>query len=246
MAVIDIDSSIVTDYPAVSAYKTSNNLISPYCILTFPKVALAEKEYWLSTQYMCCAATVDATNNGAPFESPSNKRIPIDTLILANGDTFSLNLQAANQLNLIGVVTARLFGQQGWVLWGNQTSAFPGSTDPVQEWIPVARMFYWYGGSLVVSTLQFVDKPGVPRQVERLQDSVNLWNNALIAQQALLSGDTTFDPADNPTENLLQGIFSWRSSICPPIPMQVINNLLIYDISGLNNLFQNSGLSSGS
>lgn len=245
-AVIDVDTAAVTNYPAVGSWKTTQNINSQYAILCFPMVALAEKIYFLSTQYICTAATVDYRNFGTPIESPSNKNLPAcDRLVLANGSTFRLGLQDANTLNGIGVVTARLFGQSGWVLWGNNTTIYPSSTDPVERWIPVARAFIWYGDTLVINTIQFVDRPGLPVQIERLQDSVNLFNNGLVSQNLFLSAKTTFQKADNPINNLLNGQFAWRSNLCTPIPMEVINNLLIYDVSGLNNLFNNSGLASG-
>jgi phage tail sheath protein FI len=244
MAVIDVDSTIIRDYPSVAAWKTSNNLVNENVILCFPKVALAEKEYWLSTQFMVLAASVDLANNGIPFESPSNKNLPaVDRLILADGTKFRLGLQDANFLNGIGVVTARLFGQSGWVLWGNNTSAFPANTDPVARWIPVARAFNWYGGTIVQNTLQFVDKPGNPRQIQRLTDSVNIFDNSLVQQGAFIVAKTTFDPADNPLNNLLNGIFTWDSQLCVPIPMETINFQLNYNVAGLSLIFNNSGTS---
>jgi hypothetical protein len=58
-----------------------------------------------------------------------------------------------------------------------------------------------------------------------------------VSSGALLKGIIEFLQADNPTNNLLNGIVTFHYLLTPPIPAEDIENNFEFDVSGLNNLF---------
>ena len=74
-------------------------------------------------------ATVDAGNDDVPYESPSNKDLRITGTVLHDGTEVLLDQQQANDLlNANGIITA--INANGWKAWGNNTAAYPSTTDP--------------------------------------------------------------------------------------------------------------------
>jgi phage tail sheath protein FI len=132
----------------------------------------------MSTLAAGLIAQVDATN-GCPVESPSNKALPIDSIVVDNGDgTYGeviLDIDDANVLNEAGVVTAiRLL--DGFTLWGNYTAAYPSSTDPQETFIPVSRMADWIGKAVITTHWSKLDKPFTPLRAESVRDAINTTN----------------------------------------------------------------------
>ena len=141
----------------------------------------------------------------------------------------------ANYLNGIGTVTA--INQNGWKLWGNNTAAYPGTTDPKDRWIACRRMMNWVGNTLQTTFFSKVDNPIRPRFVENIVNSANDWLNGLTAQQVILGGRVEFLQAENPTTDLINGEVKYHVYIGLPVPAENITFTLEFDVAYYDTLF---------
>lgn len=227
---IDIDCSKTgaTTYSDVLALKNKNNITDPSEIGFWPMAKLGDKIFHMSTQVAGLIAQVDTENEGIPVESPSNKNLKCDGLVLEDGTEVNLTLTQANQLNEGGIVTALNF-INGWVAWGNYTCCYPTNTDVKDYFIPVARMFAWVGNSLVKTFWAQLDKPMNRRLIDTILDSANIWINGLVGREYLLGGRVEMLEDENPITNLMAGIVKLHVYLTPPSPAQEIDFVLEYD-----------------
>jgi phage tail sheath protein FI len=236
MALVDVPTGEVTVAADVPAWKNDNNYVEPNMIVCWPKGSLAGQQYHLSTLAAARCMRTDADNEGVPYESPSNKNIPINAAVLEDGTEIVLDTLAAAALNGEGIVTALNF-IGGWVLWGNRTGAYPGSTDPKDTFIPIRRMFNWNTSSLVLSYWQKVDNPLNRRLIETVVDSENIRLNGLAARQFILGGRVEFREDENPTTDLIDGIVRFHQYFTPPAPAEQISWITEFDPEYVNTLF---------
>jgi len=228
---IDISTKLAggaTSYDAVAALKATNNFVDEDQILCWPLLKLGSKVYHYSTQLAGRMASVDTTNDGCPYESPSNKPLKCDSMVLDSGEEVNLTHAQANILNANGVVTALNF-MGGLVAWGNYTACYPINTDVKDFMIPVSRMFAWVGNTLVKTFWGKLDKPMNRRLVDTIIDSCNIWLNGLAGAEYVLGARIEFKEDENPLTNLMAGIIKAHIYITPPSPMQELDFVLEYD-----------------
>lgn len=186
-----------------------------------------------------CIGSRDESEGGVPYRSPSNTQLECEGLIHAGRELF-LTLAEANYLNSQGIVTG-LNWLGGLRCWGNRTTAYPGVTDVKEDMIPVRRMFNWIANTIVLTSFQFTDAPIRRRLVETVQDSINYWLNGLVGQDYILGGRCTFETADNPRLDLMDGIVKWHIYMTPPSPARELVFTLEYDPDYLDTLFETTG-----
>ena len=236
-ALIDINASSVTTYSAAITAKGTNGFTASEEVVCWPMARLGTKIFHMSVIAAGRMASTDTDNGGIPYESPSNKSIPVDSLCLSDGTDVQLTLAQANQLNAAGIVTGLNF-MNGWVLWGNYTGAFPSSADVKDYFIPVSRMFGWVGNTLVKTFWSKLDSPMNRRLVDSILDTCNIWLNGLVGQGYLLGARVEMIDAENPVTNLMAGIIKLHVYITPPSPMQELDFVLEYDASYVEAAFQ--------
>lgn len=120
----------------------------------------------------------------------------------------------------------------GWAIWGNSTTAFPGSTDAKDYLISSRRMFNFTQNVFQVFAQSRIDNPLNRRQLEGV---VNAFNQVLASYQgfgALNSASVALDDERNTTEQLIRGVVYFRIRIAPPPPMQEINGVFEFDVPG--------------
>lgn len=235
-AIVDIDTATVIDYTKVPEAKENAGLSDTALIVAWPKVALSGTQYHLSTQLAALMHLVDSENGDVPYVSPSNKNLSADSTVLKDGTEVWLGVPQAEYLNGNGIVTALNF-IGGWKAWGNETSAYPATSDVKERFIPVRRMFNWVGNTLVTTFWSRLDYPLNKRQVETIQDSANDWLNSLVAQGYLLGGRVEFLRAENPDTGILDGKSVFHVYLAAPTPNGDIEFKLEYDTSYLQTLF---------
>lgn len=235
IALSDIDPG--QKYIDAGAWKSNNNYTGHLQIAGYPMLTLGDKKYHYSTQLAGLIAATDAANGGIPYVSPSNKALQADGTVLADGTDQFLGPDQATYLNSLGIMTAVNLGTSGWRSWGNNTGAFPGSTDPKDSFIPIRRMFNWVGNSIILTYMQKVDSPMNTRLITTITDSMNIWLNGLTSAGALLGGRVEFNASENPVTDLMAGKIKFHLFITPPGPAQEIGFLLEYDTSYLAALF---------
>lgn len=227
LALVDIDTTSAPTYDTVVAAKNSANMTGSLEVVCWPLAKLGDKVFHMSTVLAGCIAKTDAAF-GAPYASPSNQSIQIDTLVTAAGAEINMTLAQANILNNGGIVTALNF-MGGFRMWGNYTGCFPASTDVKDYFIPIRRMFNWVTCTLIRTFWDRIDQPMNRRLVDSIVDTANIWMNGLTGSGYILGGRVEYSEAENPTTALMAGIIKLHVFITPPSPMQELDFVLEYD-----------------
>lgn len=236
LAFADVSTEEVKDYTGVPEHKNLNNLDDPNLVVCWPKVSLGGVQYHMSTQLASLANQVDGSNEGYPYEEPSNKNLQMDAAVLADGTEILLSNEQANYLNGQGIVTA-LNWIGGWRAWGHRTSCYPGNTDPKDAFISVRRVFIYEQNQFILTYWQKVDKPGNRKLIENIVDSKNIDLNGKAARGFILGGRMEFLQEENPVTNLLDGTYTFHLFITPPTPAREIKGLFEFDPSYFSVLF---------
>lgn len=233
-AVIDADSSSegVTEYSQLSAYKNKNSFVDADQILCWPMVKLGDYMFHLSTQLCGLMAEVDAGNKGIPYESPSSKNLKMDACVLEDGTEVNLTWP---QVEMIagdwGVVTAVNFLDSGWQAKGNYTACYPGNTDVKDQFIPVSRMFDFIGNTLIRTFWPKQDKPMTTPLRDSIIQSCNQWLGGLSGSGYLYGARCELLAGENPLTNLLAGHITLHVYNAPPLPLQLAEFVLEFDVS---------------
>lgn len=233
----DIDTTVVKNYSAATAWKNNNNYTATNEVVCWPMYKLGEKIYHASVQLMGAIGVLDAANDDVPYQSPSNVPAQMNGACLADGTEVTLSLEQANYLNSQGICTALNFNG-GWKHWGNYTGAYPSITDVKDTFICVRRMFDWDRTTFILTYWQKVDRPLNRRLVHTIVDSEAIRLNGLVARDFLLGASVSFDEDENPLTDLLQGIMRIHKKMTPPVPAQCIEEVQEYDVSNFNALFE--------
>jgi hypothetical protein len=215
--------------------KGKNNISGKTQIAVWPMLGLGGRIFHMSTQYAGVIAVTDGGNGGIPYESPSNKGLQCDSLVLADGTPVTLTLAQANILNANGINTALNFLGRN-VAWGNYTAAYPAVTDPKDFFIPISRMFDWVGNTVIRTFWGRLDEPMSRRLVDSITDTCNIWLNGLVGQGFLLGANVTARESDNPVTSLMAGTIRVHIAITPPPPFQRGDFVLEFDVNNLTAL----------
>lgn len=238
VAVCDLttDSGAIPTYADAGAWKADNGFDQLDQVVTWPKVKNGSKVYHSSTVFACVCDVTDASNDGVPYASPSNKAVSATAAVNDDGDEILLDRVQANSLNDQGIVTV-LNGFFGWRLWGNRTAAYPGTTDVKDAMIPVRRMFSWIGNTVILTADQSIDAPVNRRLVDGVVGTMQSFFNSLIATGALVDGKIEFRSDENTISDLSDGKVVFHNTLTPPSPAEIIEFTTEYDPTALAALF---------
>ena len=229
--VVDIDSSQsgATKYSDVASVKANSGYAHEHMICLWPMVKYAGKKMAFSAIYAAMACYTDANNDSVPSVSPSNRAIRIGAAVLDDGTEVLLDQPQANELNGAGIVTA--LNLNGWKAWGNNTAAYPDTTDPKDRWIACRRFFSWWGNSFITTYMSKVDNPANYRLIESVVDSENVRANALVSTGKCAGLRMVYSKDDNPIGNVIDGKMVFRQYLAPYTPAEDILNILEFDPS---------------
>lgn len=229
--VVDIDCSETgaVKYTDVEKVKSESGFMSEHTIAVWPMVKYAGKVMYYSAIYAAMAVYTDYNNDSVPNLSPSNRAVRISATVIADGTEVNLDMNQANELNAVGVVTAVNLGV--FKAWGNNTAAYPGVTDPKDRWIACRRFFSWWGNSFITTYLEKVDNPANYRLIESIVDSENVRGNSLVSQGKCAGIKMVYSKEDNPIGNVLDGKIVFRQYLAPYTPAEDILNVLEFDPS---------------
>lgn len=226
-AVIDIDTKKATKYTDVEKVKKDSGFASED-IVVWPMVSYGGKVMYYSAIYAAMTCLLDYNNGSVPNISPSNEDIKVSAAVIYDGTEVCLDITQANELNAVGVVTA-LNLNGAYRSWGNNTAAYPGTTDPKDRWICCRRFFDWYSNSFIATYLEKVDDPGNYRLVESIVDSENVRGNSLVSQGKCAGAKIVYSKEDNPVGNIVNGNVVFRQYIAPYTPAEYILDILEFD-----------------
>ena len=235
-ALIDLDTSVATSYSTALTKKAADSLNDKYEIVCWPLLTFGGKTYHFSTQLAGLMAQVDTDNDGCPVESPSNKQLKADGMILAGGTEVMLTHAQANMLDDAGIVTALNF-LGGWVAWGNYTAVRGVSNDIKDYFISHSRMFAWVNNTIIRTFWTKLDKPMNRRLIDTITDELSIWLGGLAGRGFLLGGRAEYAEDENPMENLIQGIVKIHIYLTPAGPAKEIDFILEYDAQYVTDAF---------
>ena len=242
-ALIDIDSrdSGCTVYSNVKTAKENAGCTSSRVMALWPCVTVGSRKFWLSAIMGALTAYTDASNDDVPNVSPSNALLGVTGTVLAEAvydaasGTWSkevfLDQVQGNAVNSFGVTTA--INNNGWRSWGNNTAAYPGTTDPKDRWFSCRRFFSWWGNSFILTYAQRVDSPANRQLIESIVDAENIWGNAYVAAGKCAAAYIEFDETENTTQTLLDGQIRFHQHLAPFTPAEDILNTLEFDPDAL-------------
>lgn len=247
-AIVDINSNSeggTATYDAVKAGKESAGMVSKHLMACWPCVVSGEMKFWYSSVMAALTAYTDANNDDVPNLSPSNKMFSITGTVLSDAkytyneqtDTGSwdkeINLDQlqANIVNSFGVTTA--INVNGWRTWGNNTVAYPASTDPKDRWFCCRRFFSWWGNSFILTYFQKVDSPMNRRLIESIIDAENIRGNAYVATGKCAAVRVEYLEEENPVTDIINGKMTFHIYLSPYVPAEDILGILEFDVNAL-------------
>ena len=183
---------------------------------------------------------VDLANDGLPYETASNKEIPVTGLYVGSPGSYEplrLDKQEADRLNSKGIRTAIFWGGR-WRLWGAHTGKYDFDAANAAEEIfdCSVRMAYYLGNQFALSYGDEVDKPMHRARIDQILDQEQEALDALVNDGALLYGKVEFVEEDNPESDLISGQFVFGTQYTSTPAGRAIINRYRYTSDGLQAL----------
>lgn len=229
--VVDLDCSRegATQYADVKTIKEQSGFVSSHVEPVWPKVKIGDDVYYYSSIFSALIAYMDATNDDVPNLHMSNKSLPITGLCLDDEENTEIVIdqEQANVINSFGVVTA--INRNGFKSWGNNTAAYPSTTDPKDRWFGCRRFFSWWGNSFILTYFQKVDDPADYRLIEAICDAENVRGNSYVAQGKCAGARMEYIQEENPITDILNGKIQFHQYLAPYTPAEDILNVLEFD-----------------
>ncbi len=233
--IVDLDCTAAgaVKYTDIQAVKERSSFVSSHMEPVWPKVRIRDEVYYYSAIFSALVAYIDASNDDVPNLHMSNKSLPITGLCLDDkeGTEVVIDKEQANVVNSFGVVTA--VNINGFKSWGNNTAAYPDTTDPKDRWFGCRRFFSWWGNSFILTYFKKVDDPINYRLIESVCDAENIRGNSYAAQGKCAGARMVYVQEDNPEEDILNGKIQFRQYLAPYTPAEDILNILEFDPSML-------------
>ena len=217
----------LTSYADVETAKKYIGITNPHAMAFFPCVKVGGKVFHLSTIAACAMVKCDVDHGDIPYKSPSSESIPVSATCLSDGTEVFLDVPQAEFVNGLGIVTA--INDNGFKLYGNNTMAYPKSTDPKDRWIACRRMMSWYRNRFIQTYKNKVDEPANYRLSEAVVDSENIFLNSLKSAGIIAGGRLSFNEAENPKEAILDGKIVFSTKIAFFTPAEWIVDRIEFD-----------------
>lgn len=229
VCIVDIDSTETgaRKYTDVKQTKERQAVNDPNTYAVWPFAKVGDIVYSGSTLAGALTAYTDAVNNDIPNVSPSNKTLSISAACLPDGTEVILDQDQANTINSFGVAT--FLNVNGFRLWGNNTAAYPGNSDPKDRWFSVRRFLTWAGNTFILTYFQKVDSPANRRLIESIVDSENIRGHSFVARGVCARYEITFLEDENPTTDLMNGKITFHQYITPFPPAEHIQDIIEFD-----------------
>lgn len=229
---LDCGTSGAKKYTDVAGQKTKQTATSreAYALWLFCKVG--DTVYSGST--MAAAATVynDGQNNDCPNASPSNVTVPISAACLEDGTEMLLDQEQGTFLNDQGIATFIRSGTD-FVIWGNETAAYPKNTDPKDAFLCIRRFFNYAWTSFVLDNMSKLDKPMNPKRLQSIIDSENMKGSKYVSEEACASYRIVADTEKNTAAELVAGHYHFYLYCTPFPPLKQMNVTMEYEASSL-------------
>ena len=237
-----VDSSAKVDTIALAkTWKTNNYYVSERSKVFWPKAKdNSGNIYHTSVLGAWRSMVVDASHDGIPMESPSNKALPVVKQYFGEGSTNrGFDQQQANDLNANGITTVVYWGGQ-WVLWGPHTAAyeFGAVMDNRSIFDNSIRMMMYVSNSFQAEHALTIDQPMTRAMADTIRNREQEKADALSAMGAFVGTPVVhFDQSDNSDAAIVEGDFVWSFECTPTTPFKSGTLKVAYTTAGFDSLF---------
>ena len=243
LPLVDAESQMVDTIAKALAAKEELNFSSERSVVCWPMAEDADgRRFHVSTLFVAASQRIDQEHDGVPFESPSNKAVPVVRQFFGdNAKNRGFDQQTANQLNEKGVTT--VIGWAGeWVLWGPHTAAFDNdnpSVDARAYFATNMRMLFHITNSFQLEWGPEIDSPMTRALKDRIVNREQEKLDSLVTQGALIGKPTVrFVEEENPTSQLMRGDFVWDAEVTPTPPLKSATVRVAYTDAGFAAYFE--------
>ena len=215
---------------------------SEFCKPCWPKVKDGNgRVFHLSTVATATMLRVDQSNDGIPFESPSNKEIMATAQFFGeNSKNRGFDQSEANELNEKGITTACFWGGR-WVLWGPHTGAYSdgGSMDARAIFDSSIRMLLYITNGFQMDHGTEIDSPMTPQDKDTILNAEKERLDNLKGRGALIGEPIVeFVESSNPVGSMMNGDFVWDFSVTPTPPKKSMTARVCYTDEGFAAFFE--------
>ena len=234
-------STKVDTISAAAEWKETNGYTSERSKVCWPQAIGTDGNiYHASTICAWKMLSVDASHDGVPMETPSNKSIPVSKQYFGEGSTNrGFDQTQANTLNEQGITTLVFFGGL-WVLWGGHTAAyeFGAVADNRAVFDNNIRMMMYITNSFQQEWALSIDKPMTRSMADTIRNREQEKADALVAIGALIGAPVVrFDEAANSTADMVEGNFVWDFAVTPTPQFKSGTLRVAYTTEGFNTYF---------
>ena len=238
--VLDGNTKVDTIDAAI-AWKTANGYDSEIHKPLWPMGQLESgKPAHASTLYAWAQMLVDASHDGIPMESASNKAVPVVKQYFGAGSTNrGFDQQQGNKLNANGIATIVYWGGR-WVLWGPHTGAYKHDTemDARAVFDVSIRMMMHVSNSFQQEHALVIDSPMTRAMADTIKNREQEKLDALAAVGAFIgSPKVEFRANDNSYGDLVEGNFTWYSQGTTTPPFKSGTLKIAYTTDGFATYF---------
>lgn len=243
------DAMVLADIPLESndtiqkavKWKKENGYTSERAKVCYPQWQTKDGAvYHLSTWTAWLMCLVDATHQGVPMETPSNKQIPAGKQFFGKSSKHKgFDQQTANELNENGITTAVYWGGVH-VLWGGHTAAYQYGlvTDARAIFDVSIRMMMHVTNDFQREHALTIDCPMTKAMADTIKNREQEKLDALVAIGALIGEPVCeFKESENSTEQLMEGDFVWSNKMTPTPPFKSGTMKVAYTDEGFSTYF---------
>lgn len=214
------EDNIIDTIDKAIAWQEQNSYTSENSKVGWPMSELTFGGYaHNSTIFVWRQLQVDATHNGVPFETASNKAVPVKRQYFGPDSKSKGFMQTdCNRLNEKGIFTT-CYGVQGtWVLWGGHTAAFEYNN--IQDMRSIfdtnIRMMMYTLNTFQQRWAPYIDQPMTVSMADTIRAQEQAFLDALKVQGAFVGEPVIeFRESDNSISQLAQGDFIWYETQTP-------------------------------
>lgn len=222
-------------------WKDTNNYVNERSKVFWPQAQdTAGNIYHASVLGAWRSMIVDASHDGIPMESPSNKTVPVAKQYFgADSTNRGFDQNTANGLNEDGITTVVYWGGQ-WVLWGPHTAAYKyGSvSDNRNIFDNSIRMMMHVSNSFQAEHALTIDQPMTRAMADTIKNREQEKADAWAAMGAFIGTPVVaFNQNDNSTAALVEGDFVWSFEGTPTPPFKSGTLQVAYTTAGFDSYF---------
>lgn len=235
------DATKVDTIALASKWKSDNAYTSERSKVFWPKaIDNVGHIYHASALGVWRMMMVDATHDGVPMESASNKAIPVVKQYFGEGSTNrGFDQQQANTLNADGITTVVYWGGL-WVLWGPHTAAYKHGAIEDNRVIfdNSLRMMMHVSNSFQAEHALMIDQPMTVAMAETIKNREQEKMDAWAAIGAFIGTPVVeFRQSENSISGMVEGDFVWNSKGTTTPPFKSGTLKVAYTTEGFDSYF---------